>query len=159
MAQVGYVYDEWMLLHAGDDQLENPERIIAIRNELIDRKYLDKMVHVETKFITKEHVQFENGQVLNIDGLDANIAGVFFTRAIPIKRPTMLVRDSQPKDKIYRHFENWCKYLDEYRKYIVSSAKSSHTTIQTSSYMSNCLDSEGYSSRASGLVSPMMTEI
>lgn len=56
MSQVGYVYDEWMLLHAGDDQLENPERIIAIRNELIDRKYLDKMVHVETKFITKEEL-------------------------------------------------------------------------------------------------------
>lgn len=52
MLNIGYVYDELMLLHYGYKELENPERIIAIHNELLKREYLEKIVKVESKYIT-----------------------------------------------------------------------------------------------------------
>ncbi|QKF94173.1 histone deacetylase [Fadolivirus algeromassiliense] len=56
MTSVGYVYDELMLLHEGWDQLENPDRIVAVYNELYNRQYLQKMNKIESKFITKEEL-------------------------------------------------------------------------------------------------------
>lgn len=85
----------------------------------------------ETKYITKDHIVFENGQILHIDGIDANENEVFFTRALPKPAAAPMPPLELPKPKIYQHYENWCKYLENYRKYIVSSAKSSHTTIRT----------------------------
>lgn len=105
----------------------------TIRDEL----YTQLNVAFETKFITKEHVIFEKGQIVNIDGLDAKQTGIIFTRPIPQKKLSMIVRDTQVKDKIYRHYDNWCKYLEDYNKYIISSAKSSHTVLQPSSYLCN----------------------
>lgn len=112
----------------------------SVRDEL----YTQINVGFETKFITKEHVHLQNGQIVNIDGIDANQKGVFFTRPLPAKRLSIITRDVQPKDKVYRHYESWCKYLEEYQKYIINSAKSSHTTIQTSNYYSSELNSDGY---------------
>lgn len=53
---IGYVYDELMLLHSGSGELEKPERIIAIYNELVKMKYLDLMIKVESKLITKDEL-------------------------------------------------------------------------------------------------------
>lgn len=58
MASVGYVYDELMLLHEGYDQVENPDRIIVIYMELLKRGYFDRMVKIDSKFITKGELAF-----------------------------------------------------------------------------------------------------
>lgn len=121
----------------------------SIRDEL----YTQINVGFETKFLTKDNVYFQNGQVVNIDGIDANNNSVFFTRPLPTKRLNLISREPQPKDKIYRHYENWCKYMEEYQKYVINSARSTHTTIQTSNYYSGG-DSEGFS--ASGYISPSL---
>lgn len=102
-----------------------------IRDEL----YTQINAGFEVKYITKDHVDFQNSQIMNIDGVDGNEKGVLFTRALPNKRLTIVAREDEPKPKCYRHYENWCKKLDDYRKYIISSAKSSHT-IQTTNYSS-----------------------
>jgi len=101
----------------------------TIRNEL----YTQINVAFEMGHLKKENVIFENGQLLYVDIFDANEEGLFLTKALPNTRSTIITRDPQSKDKIYRHYEAWLKYLEDYKKYIISSAKSSHT-IQTSSY-------------------------
>lgn len=112
-----------------------PQRI---RDEL----YTQLNVGFETKFIIKDHVTFENGQVVYIDGIEANENEIFFTRPLPSKRLTVIDRSIQNKDKCHRHYDNWQKYVEEYRKYMITSAKSSHTVIQTSSYLSGRDNSE-----------------
>jgi hypothetical protein len=114
-----------------------------LHQHIRDELYTQLNVGFETKFITKDNVRFESGQVLHIDGVDANETRVFFTRALPVKRLAIIDRSTQTKDKSYRHYDNWCKYVEDYRKYIVNSAKSSHTVVQTSNYLSNDHDSEG----------------
>ena len=122
-------------------------RYVAFPQNIRDELYTQLNVGFETKYIMKDHVTFENGQVLYIDGVEANETSVFFTRQLPIKRLAVIDRSIQTKDKTYRHYENWCKYLDDYRKYIITSAKSSHTVVQTSNYLSGGQDSEGYGSQ------------
>lgn len=124
-----------------------------------DELYTQLNVGLETKFITKDNVRFENGQVLHIDGIDANDTGVFYTRSLPVKRLTVIDRSTQTKEKCYRHYENWCKYAEEYRKYVANSSKPSHTVIHTSNYLSN--DSEGYGSHGNTNreISPNINEL
>lgn len=110
----------------------------AIRDEL----YTQIEVGFDTKFITKDHVNFENGQILHIDGLDANENGIIFTRPIPERTLSPVIRQEEPKREIHRHLDGWLKYLDNYSKYIQNSAKATYTTIRTS-------DSGYYSGAAS----------
>ena len=124
--------------------------------DYVERKYrhlpkhirdeIDTQIEVgfDTKFITKDHVHFENGQILNVDGVDANENGVFFTRSTPKKNLTLIVRQGEPKEKCHRHYENWTKYLEGYNKYIYTSSKASHTIIRTSGsgYYSGALNSD-----------------
>ena len=56
MSSVGYVYDDLMLLHFSSGELEKPERIVAIHEELQKREYLEKMIKVEPKFITNDEL-------------------------------------------------------------------------------------------------------
>lgn len=100
----------------------------SIRDEL----YTQIEVGFDTKFITKDHVQFENGQILYIDGLDANENGVIFTRPIPDRPLAFATRNGEPKNETHRHLDGWLKYLDNYTKYIYNSAKATYTTIHTS---------------------------
>lgn len=104
-----------------------------IRDEL----YTQINVGFETKFITKDNVIFENGLVIDIDGVDANENGVSFTRQLPAKRLAVIDRSAETREKCYRHYENWCKWLEDFRKHIINSAKSSHTVLQTSNYLSS----------------------
>jgi hypothetical protein len=110
----------------------------AIRDEI----YTQVEVGFDTKFITKDHVNFENGQILHIDGLDANEGGVIFTRPIPERSFSSLSRQEEPKQDVHRHLDGWLKYLDNYSKYIQNSSKATYTTIHTS-------DSGYYSGMAS----------
>jgi hypothetical protein len=100
-----------------------------IRDEL----YTQIEVGFETKYITKDNVVFENGQILHIDGIEANQDDIYYTRPRNFKIPVIPALPEAPKQKIYRHYENWTKYLESYCKYIVSSAKAYHTTIHTTS--------------------------
>jgi len=85
----------------------------------------------ETDYINKDDVTFENGQIQHIEGFDATEEGVVFTRMYVRKRLPFIDQQTAIKEKVYRHYENWLKYVENYRKYIISSAKSSHI-IQTS---------------------------
>ncbi len=60
--QVGYVYDERMLLHSAPNQFEIPDRIIVIYNELKKRGYLNKMVKVESTEATKEELMLAHDE-------------------------------------------------------------------------------------------------
>lgn len=53
---IGYVYDELMLLHEGHNELENSNRIIAIHNELSRRKYSDKMIKINSQMIKDDEL-------------------------------------------------------------------------------------------------------
>lgn len=114
----------------------------GLPQKIRDELYTQFNVGFETKFITKDHVIFENGQVLHIDGIDCNENEVFFTRQLPIKRLIIIDRSAHAKDKCHNHFQNWNRWQDEYRKYVINSAKSNHITLQTSSYLSERGDSE-----------------
>lgn len=96
-----------------------------------DELYTQIETGFETKYITKNHVVFENGQILHIDGVEADETRIYFTRPLPQKNFVANIHVEPPKPKAYRHFENWCKYLENYHKYIISSAKASHTTLRT----------------------------
>ena len=111
-----------------------PHLLQTVRDEL----YTQLNVAFETKYITKDHVYFEAGQIRNIDGIDANANGIVYTRALPPYRLSTVIREELPKDESYRHYENWCKFLTDYRKYIISSAKSSHTVQTSVSLSSEC---------------------
>lgn len=108
-----------------------------IRDEL----YTQLNIAFETKYITKEHVNFENGLITNIDGIDANDTSVFFTRPFSFLKITHYNEDYlQQKNKCHRHFENWCKYMDEYYKYITTNKSNFiHSSSSTS-------DSDEYNS-------------
>ena len=57
MSKIGYVYDELMLLHHEEDHPECPDRIRVIYNELNNRNYLNKMIKIDSRKITKEELQ------------------------------------------------------------------------------------------------------
>jgi len=59
---LGYVYDDLMLLHHADGQLENPDRIVVVYNELNKRGYIDKMIKIPSKSITKEELKLAHGE-------------------------------------------------------------------------------------------------
>jgi len=92
-----------------------------IRDEL----YTQISTGFELGFIKKEHISFEDGHLVNVDGFDANESGVFPTRELPPFRLVPVVRKAKPKDKVYRHYEGWLKYLDDYRKYMTQTDGSS----------------------------------
>ena len=92
---------------------------LKIRNELITQIGAG----FESKYITKEHVQFENGQILHIDGITANENEVSFTRAPPVKKVSASVTYTEERSKHHQHFQNWCKYLEGFKKYVGSSTK------------------------------------
>ena len=100
-----------------------------IRNEL----YTQINIGFETGFIKKENIIFEDGQLKHVDGLDADENGLILTRAPPNSKRITITPASFPKEKKYCYYDNWCKFLNDYSKYIILSAKPSYT-IQTSNY-------------------------
>jgi hypothetical protein len=115
----------------------------SFSQKIKDEIYTQINIGFETKYITKDHVLFEGGQVIFIDGVDSDGEKVFFTRPLIVKRLAPVEWSEQSKPKVYCHTANWHKWCDDYQKYIVSSAKSNHVLLQTSSYMSDREDSEG----------------
>jgi len=63
MSKVGYVYDDIMLLHEEYDHPECPDRIKVIYNELTKRNYLNKMIKIDSKTITKEELQLVHSKM------------------------------------------------------------------------------------------------
>ena len=53
MNKVGYITDNRMLLHKEEHQLENPERIIRIHQELKEKGYLSLLTHVDSYEATR----------------------------------------------------------------------------------------------------------
>lgn len=120
-------------------------RYESLPQKIRDEIYTQINVGFETKFITKDHVAFENGQVVFVDGVDGDMNRAFFTRPLPNVRLTYVDRSEQTKAKCWSHSSNWAKYCDDYQKYIISSAKSNHVMLQSSSYLSGREDSDGSS--------------
>lgn len=103
-----------------------------VRNEL----FTQINVGFETGFINKDHISFEDGQVVHVDGLDADENGVIFTRTPVGTKLSTITRAEEEKPKPYRHYDNWTKYLEVYNKYLVTSSQSSYvqqTPIQSES--------------------------
>lgn len=116
-------------------------RFISFSQQIRDEIYTQINVGFETKYITKDHVLFENGQITFIDGVDSDGHKVFLSRPLPPKKTISNEFIEQSKPKSYCHTLNWNKWCEDYYKYILSSAKSNHTLLQTSSYMSGREDS------------------
>lgn len=125
---------EWGSIHKAKNK-----RTIYIHN-YVERKYahLDASIRkdvfskinrgFEYKYMNKDHVKFENGEIIEIDGVDANSEGSFYTRPFPTINLTLIDRDNNvTKPKEYRHYINWCKYIDDLSKYLITSAKGSAT--------------------------------
>jgi len=55
---VGYVYDELMLLHSEDGQLECPDRIVVIYNKLNNSGYIDRMIKIPSKKISFDELLY-----------------------------------------------------------------------------------------------------
>ena len=125
---------EWGAIHKAKNK-----RTIYIHN-YVETKYaeLDPGIRKEVfskinrgfeyKYMNKDHVKFENGEIVSIDGVDANINGAFYTRLFPVINLTLIDRTSSVvKPKEYKHHANWCKYVDDLSKYLITSAKGSAT--------------------------------
>lgn len=112
-------------------------RSIYVR-DYVQRKYADRTpaerdeiytqinVGFETRYLTKDHVVFEHGKIQEIQGIDLNPAGppyCCYSRPLPNRRLTYIDRPAATKSKVYRHYENWVKYLND-RKKKNSSSKS-----------------------------------
>lgn len=83
---------------------------------------------IEYKYISKDDVDFQDGEIINILGVDANAEGVFYTRQFPPITLALVDRDDTDyKPKEQRHYANWLKQLDGYKKYLKSSTKGSST--------------------------------
>lgn len=104
-----------------------------IRDEL----YTQINVAFELGFLSGEHVTLVGNDIEFIDGISATEEGIFYSREYPTRIPgirnTTKINPEENKDKKYRHYANWCKYLEDYRKYMESSIKPSHT-IQKSTF-------------------------
>jgi len=90
----------------------------------------------ETRYLTKNHVLFENGQIINIDGIDGTQNGLVFTRHYPNKR-FVLSQHVADKPKEYRHYDIWCKWLEDYNKNMKQATRSSHTVQSARTSSSN----------------------
>lgn len=105
-----------------------------------DEIYTQINVGFEMKYLTKDDVDYKNGIVVNVDGVDADQNGVKFTRPYIRKKATSSSANKDTKPKIYQHYENWLKSVEDYQKYLVNSTKASHTTVNASSYIQNSED-------------------
>jgi hypothetical protein len=114
----------------------------SLPQKIRDEIYTQINVSFEIKYITKDHVIFENGQLLFIDGIDANEHKVWYTRPLPTKRSIVAEKIIQTQPKCWQHYNNWQKWISEYQKYLISSTKSNHTLLQSSNYLSGHFDSE-----------------
>lgn len=125
---------EWGTIHKAKNK-----RTIYIHN-YVETKYanLDYSIRKEVfskinrgfeyKYMNKDHVKFENGEIKNIDGVDADINGAFYTRPFPTINLPLIDREIDTvKAKEYKHYANWCKYVDDLSKYLITSAKGSAT--------------------------------
>ncbi|AYV86111.1 MAG: hypothetical protein Solivirus7_9 [Solivirus sp.] len=92
-----------------------------------------------TKYLTKAHVTFENGEITKIDGFSV-IAGspgrVEKTRPFkPMKEKKR--KESSGKSKLYQHHNRWIKFLANFEKKIAINTKSSYTKTTYSSEIRN----------------------
>lgn len=136
IAQLSTAYNDWSCVSRSKNRRATyvadyvEEYYKHLPKHIRDEIYTQINVGFETKYIKKEHITFENGKITHVDGIDADEHDMYFTRPMPTKRPALIERDEQVKDKKHQHYEGWCKYLKDYSDYLISSAKSSHTTIQ-----------------------------
>lgn len=112
-----------------------------IKNELI----VQITTGFETKFITKENVCFDGGQILYIDGVEANENGVYFTRELPSQKILIPTNYIEERSKVHRHYDNWSKYVDSYAKYLGASVKYLSSTPSLLSMPSGFTPEENYS--------------
>jgi len=91
------------------------EKYNHIPDEIREELYTQINVCIEDKFIKKEHIDFNNYHILTIDGIDVIDCDIVYTRQLPPKKLSYLYRNEQ-KDKIYRHYDNWLKYLEDSNK-------------------------------------------
>jgi len=95
-----------------------------IKNELITQI----SVGFDTKYITKDHVHFDKGQILYIEGIDINETGIYFSRSQPSRKVPPVVLPTETRAKEHQHYSNWCKYIEGMRKYLLVSSKPTYGT-------------------------------
>ena len=94
----------------------------------------------EIKTITKDDVVYERGEVMYIDGIDANEKGVYYTRACnPYVYKAPIIQDNEC-DKVHQHYEKWLKYLTAYNKHLGAKAKTIHSITSMSTDWSSEAD-------------------
>ncbi len=57
--KVGYVYDDFMLLHRSHkvDHMERPERLMAVYLNLIDKQLLEKLVKINAEYVEESDLK------------------------------------------------------------------------------------------------------
>lgn len=100
-----------------------------IRDEL----FTQINVCFECGALSKENIKFVDGKIVDIEGVGIDESGSIQKPDYIKPKQTPSRKTTNNKDKKYRHYETWCKYLEEYKKHLVSSARSSHTH-QTAKY-------------------------
>lgn len=84
--------------------------------------YTQIEVGFDTKFITKDNVVVEDGQIMSIDGVTIQDGEIVFTRPLPkITLPTL--HPPTGRQEHHNHFNSWTKYLKGYAKHIQQSSK------------------------------------
>lgn len=99
--------------------------------DYINKKYahLDKnikdelIIHInncfELQIFKQKNVIFEDNEIKNIVGIDADKNGIIYTQKLTFPN-TKINLKKKKKNKIYAHYENWVKYLKDYQKGICS---------------------------------------
>lgn len=89
----------------------------GIRDELLTQIN----VAYELGTIKSKDIEFD-GRITNIEGIYADETGVKFHQIKPPKLK-LIERKSKPIPVIYRHYDQWLKWLDEYKAYVARSAR------------------------------------
>lgn len=84
----------------------------------------------ELRLIGKEDIDFQNGRIVDIDGVGIKDGSVSFKHADVTLPPKKIVPPT--KDKVYRHHDNWKQWVTSFRKYTELSSRACHAVIYTS---------------------------
>jgi hypothetical protein len=93
----------------------------------VEQKYSHLSKKIRDELLTQINVAYElgtikskdiefDGRITNIQGINADETGVKVNKIKP-RNLKIIERESEPTPKIYRHYDQWLKWLDEYKAY------------------------------------------
>ncbi len=96
---------------------------------------------LELGILKSSNIVFENDEISNITGiyLDEN-ENIFYDIDISnFTKPIKSVTKKEKKEKLYSHYDNWCKYIKDFKKGInVQSSDVNFTDLETKDDVSEC---------------------